>query len=307
MLKNSEIKSPNMCGCSNLLAEKVMSFWNSFKIVCRMIKIEHSIFALPFAYSGLFLASRGWPPFVPFVLLTIAMVAVRSFAMAFNRLADINIDIDNPRTRNRELVTGELSVTFTVMFIIGCAVVFILACFGLNELCFHLAPFALIWSAFYSYTKRFTKLCHFYLGSVLALAPIAGWISVDPRFTLTAWLLFLGVMFWVAGFDILYATQDRKFDREYGLCSIPALMGLEKSLTISTFCHINTALFFLLAGAAADLEFIYFLVVAIASIVLIYEHTVISSKDMSKVNIAFFTLNGVISVMFFFGVLLDLM
>ncbi|WP_027177722.1 4-hydroxybenzoate octaprenyltransferase [Maridesulfovibrio bastinii] len=290
-----------------VVLNKLKSFWVNLKIVCRMIKIEHSIFALPFAYAGIFLGSHGWPKFVPFVLLTIAMVAIRSFAMAYNRLADINIDVDNPRTRGRALVTGELSVSFTTFFIIACGVIFILACMGLNEVCLQLSPFALIWSALYSYTKRFTKLCHFFLGSVLALAPIAGWISVDPRFHIAQFLMFFGVLFWVAGFDILYATQDRKFDRNYGLHSIPAQLGLDKSLTISTFCHVNTAVFFLLAGFAAGMGFIYFLVVGVSCIILIYEHSVISSKDMSKVNMAFFTLNGAISILFFFGVMLDVL
>lgn len=292
--------------CS-LVTSKIDSFWKNLKIICRMIKIEHSIFALPFAYVGIFLASDGWPKLVPFLLLTVAMVAVRSFAMSFNRLADINIDADNPRTCNRALVTGELGVGFTLFFIIACAAVFILSCKGMNDLCYKLSPFALAWSAFYSFTKRFTMLCHFVLGSVLALAPLAGWISVDPHFTVPAVLFFFGVLFWVAGFDILYATQDRKFDREHELFSIPSLMGLEKSLTISTFCHVNTAVFFLLAGFAAGLGWIYFIIVGIASIVLVYEHSVISAKDMTRVNIAFFTLNGVISVMVFFAVLFDLL
>ncbi|WP_051677138.1 4-hydroxybenzoate octaprenyltransferase [Maridesulfovibrio frigidus] len=271
-----------------------------------MIKIEHSIFALPFAYMGLFLASDGWPDLTPFLLLTVAMVAVRSFAMAFNRLVDINIDSENPRTRTRPLVTGELSATFTFGFIVVCAVIFVVACYNMNELCHELSYFALAWSAFYSLTKRFTKLCHFVLGSVLGLAPLAGWLCVDPQFTLPAILFFFGVLFWVAGFDILYATQDRKFDRGRELYSVPACLGLEKALTISTFCHINTAIFFLLGGLAAGLGWIYFITTAIVGGILIFEHQVISADDMSRVNMAFFALNGVISVLLFVGTVLAL-
>ncbi len=272
-----------------------------------MIKIEHSIFALPFAYMGLFLAAGGWPGWKPFALLTVGMVAVRSFAMAVNRLFDINIDSENPRTRTRPLVTGELSPLFTFCFIVVCGIIFVLACKGMNELCYKLSFFALFWSAFYSLAKRFTMICHFILGSVLGLAPVAGWLCVAPEFSMTALLFFCGVLFWVAGFDILYATQDRKFDREHELNSIPANLGLQKSLSISTFSHVNTVIFFLLAGLSAGLGWIYFSTIAIIGAILILEHQVISAEDMSKVNMAFFTLNGVISVLVFVGTLADIL
>ncbi|WP_304085503.1 4-hydroxybenzoate octaprenyltransferase [Maridesulfovibrio ferrireducens] len=291
----------------DLLRDTLKLLWVNTVIVCRMIKIEHSIFALPFAYIGIFLAADGWPGIKPFFLLTVAMVAVRSFAMAFNRLVDINIDSENPRTRTRPLVTGELSTFFTFCFIAVCAVIFVVACKNMNELCYKLSYFALGWSAFYSITKRFTKLCHFVLGSVLGLAPLAGWLCVDPHFTLPAILFFFGVVFWVAGFDILYATQDRKFDKGRGLFSIPASLGINKSLTISTFCHVNTGIFFLLAGLSAGLGWIYFTTTAIIAAILVYEHQVISADDMSRVNMAFFALNGVISVLLFAGTLLDIL
>lgn len=290
----------------DILRKYIKMLLDNTVLVCRMIKIEHSIFALPFAYMGFFLASGGWPGWIPFALLTVAMVAVRSFAMAVNRLFDINIDSENPRTRSRPLVTGELSPLFTFCFIVVCAVVFVFACKGMNELCYKLSYFALFWSAFYSLTKRFTSLCHYVLGSVLGLAPVAGWLCVKPEFSLTALLFFCGVLFWVAGFDILYATQDRKFDRTRELNSIPANLGLHKALTISTFSHVNTVIFFLLAGLSAGLGWIYFSTVAVVGGILIFEHQVISADDMSKVNMAFFTLNGVISVLLFVGTLADL-
>ncbi|WP_245577094.1 4-hydroxybenzoate octaprenyltransferase [Maridesulfovibrio zosterae] len=292
---------------SDCLRKQLNKILENTVLVCRMIKIEHSIFALPFAYMGLFLASGGWPGIKPFVLLTVAMVAVRSFAMAVNRLFDINIDSENPRTRTRPLVTGELSPFFTFCFIVACGVVFVFACKGMNDLCYKLSFLALAWSAFYSLTKRFTMLCHYVLGSVLGLAPVAGWLCVDPKITLPAVLFFLGVMFWVAGFDILYATQDRKFDRNRGLNSIPANLGLNKALTISTFSHVNTIIFFLLAGLSAGLGWIYFSIVAIVGAILLVEHQVISAEDMSRVNMAFFTLNGVIAVLIFAGALADIL
>lgn len=275
-------------------------------LVCRMIKIEHSVFALPFAYAGLFLASGGKPGWLPFALLTVAMVAVRSFAMGVNRVADLAMDRKNPRTQGRPLVTGELTVPFTLGFLAVTALVFIAACAGLNATCLALSVPALAWSAFYSYTKRFTPWCHFVLGSVLGLAPVAGWLAFDPVFTLPAALLFFGVTFWVAGFDLLYACQDAKFDAAQGLHSIPARYGVGTALLVSSLSHGVTAIFFLLAGWAAGLGAIYFLVAGFCCAVLLAEHALISENDMSRVNLAFFTMNGFIAVAVFGGVLWDL-
>lgn len=200
-----------------------MTPFGSFAAICRMIKIEHSIFALPFAFAGAFIASGGIPAWKPFVLLTIAMVAVRSFAMAFNRVVDLPFDRRNPRTQNRPLVTGEITRLQTWAFIVVMAVVFVLACAGLNRLCLMLSPLALGISALYSVMKRFTWLCHFVLGAVLGLAPLAGWLSVDPVFTLPAVLLFWGVLFWVAGFDILYSCQDTALAMPAGSATGPTM------------------------------------------------------------------------------------
>ncbi len=278
----------------------------SLVLICRMVKIEHSIFALPFAFAGAFLAARGWPGLWPLLVLTVAMVAVRSFAMAFNRLADLNIDRENPRTQGRPLVTGELSPRFTVGFLVVTAVIFVGACALMNPLCLFLSPVALVWSAFYSFCKRFTKWCHFVLGSVLGLAPVAGWLSIEPVLSPVAALLFFGVTFWVAGFDILYACQDRVFDRERGLHSIPARLGMKGALGMSTLSHFVTAVFFVLAGWAAKLGPVYVVASLVVGAILLVEHRLISEDDMSRVNLAFFTLNGVISVLLFFAVALDL-
>lgn len=283
-----------------------MAFIKDFKTVCRMIKIEHSIFALPFAYMGAFLAAGGWPGLWNMLVLTVAMVAVRSFAMAFNRYADLNIDKENPRTQKRELVTGELSTGFTLGFIAGAALVFVVACAMMNPLCLLLSPVALLLSAFYSFCKRFTYWCHFVLGAVLGLAPVAGWLCVDPVLTLPAVLLFCGVVMWVAGFDLLYASQDADFDRKRGLYSIPARMGLKAALGISTVSHMTAAAFFLLAGWAAGLGGVYFLASVIVGAILMAEHLLVSADDMSRVNVAFFTMNGIISVVLFFAVVVDM-
>lgn len=271
--------------------------------LARLVKVEHSVFALPFAYIGLFVAARGWPGWRPFVLLTVAMVAMRSFAMAVNRLADVRYDRVNPRTSRRELVTGEVTSRQAWMFVAGCAVVFIGACAGLNALCLALAPVALLWGAFYSVTKRFTWLCHFVLGSVLGLAPMAGWLAVRPEFAVPAILFGFGVTCWTAGFDVLYACQDVAFDKEQGLWSMPARFGVGTSLRLAAFSHADAAAFFLLAGYAAGLSWIYYVFWAICSGVLLAEHRLLSENDLSRINVAFFTLNGIIAVLLGVGTL----
>lgn len=272
----------------------------------RMIKIEHSIFALPFAYMGLFLAAKGWPGWRAFLFLTVAMVAVRSFAMAINRILDLPFDRLNPRTQGRELVSGAVTLTEAKVFAGVAAALFIATCAGLNVTCLILAPLALAWSALYSYTKRFTWGCHFFLGSVLGLAPAAGWLAVQPFFSFVFVFFGLGVIFWVAGFDILYACQDVVFDTAHHLHSIPARFGLRPALFLSTMVHVLAALFFFWGGALAGLGWIYFIVWAAVSGLLVWEHTLISATDLSRVNLAFFTLNGVVAVVLFFGVLLDI-
>ena len=279
-----------------------MNVFGNFFAVCRMIKVEHAVFALPFALAGAVLAARGLPPLSALFWLIIAMTAVRSFAMTVNRVADLRFDRLNPRTQKRPLVTGEIRPLQAWAFILVCAVLFVFACAMLNALCLALSPLALLASGGYSLLKRFTWLCHFGLGCVHALAPLAGWLSVDPHFTLTPFIFSLGVLFWLAGFDILYACQDADFDRNHGLHSVPARFGIAKALVISSFCHVNTALFFLLAGAQAGLSPAWYLVLGLISAVLLWEHTLVKEDDLSRVNMAFFTLNGFIALLFLPGV-----
>ena len=279
--------------------------WRKTVLLARMVKIEHSIFALPFAYLGMVWSAQGWPGWRVFLALTLAMVAVRSFAMAVNRLADLPMDSKNPRTKTRPLVTGEVGVLETQVFIAACAVIFVGACWLLNPLCLALSPVALVWSGLYSYTKRFTAMCHFFLGSVLGLAPLAGWLAVSPAIEMTPVLLGLGVTFWVGGFDILYACQDMEFDRSEGLHSLPARLGIGPALAVSTFSHAVTAIFFLLAGWAAGAGLVYAGFCLVVAAILLMEHQLISAEDMSRVNLAFFTMNGFVAVFLFAGAVLD--
>ncbi len=285
---------------------RLQSFGLSVRIFFRMVKIEHSVFALPFALTGLFLAAEGWPGGSVLLFLILAMVAVRSFAMAMNRILDRNIDAKNPRTQDRPLVSGTMSLPQAWILTLMTALVFILSCATLNQTCLLLSPLALLWSGLYSFSKRFTWLCHFWLGSVLGLAPLGGWLAFEPTLTLPAVLLFFGVLFWVAGFDIFYACQDTEFDRRQGLHSLPADFGIPGALHLAFFSHVNAALFFGLAGWAASLGLIYLLVWFAVSCVLLVEHRLVSADDLRRINLAFFTMNGVIAVLLCAGALGDL-
>ncbi|MCR4667595.1 MAG: putative 4-hydroxybenzoate polyprenyltransferase [Desulfovibrio sp.] len=283
------------------------SAFGAFRALCRMVKIEHSVFALPYAWAGACLAAKGLPSFSAFFWLTLAMVAVRSFAMGFNRLLDLPYDRANERTKNRPLVTGEITVQQTIVFLICTALAFLLFCAALNTTCFFLSIPALIVVAVYSYLKRVSHLCHFWLGGNLGLAPLAGWLSVNPSsMSLAPVMLFFAVLFWVAAFDIYYAFQDIEFDRAYGLHSIPADFGPDTALALAGFSHSMTIIFLFLAGLAAHLSIIWYIICAFIGIMLISEHKLMATKDLRVVNTAFFTLNGIISPVMLLGVLLGL-
>lgn len=280
--------------------------FGTFAALCRMVKIEHSVFALPYAFAGAFLAAKGLPSLTSLLWLTVAMVAVRSFAMAFNRVVDLRYDRVNPRTQQRPLVTGDISPAQTWAFCAFMATVFVLACAALNPLCLALAVPALLFSATYSLLKRFTWICHFWLGATLGLAPLAGWISVSPSFSIIPLLLSCAVTFWVGAFDIFYSCQDVDFDREHKLHSVPAHFGIPAALIIAAFSHVVTAIFFGLMGLAAQLSVYWYAVWLCISGILLWEHRLMKPDDLSHVNTAFFTLNGVISVVVFAGVLLGI-
>ena len=286
---------------------RLSTSFGQFGDICRMIKIEHSVFALPYAWAGAFLAARGMPSARSLIFLTIGMIAARSFAMAFNRLADLPFDRDNPRTQQRPLVTGVISQKQTWAFCALMAIIFIAACGALNTVCLWLAVPALLFAAIYSLLKRFTALCHFWLGATLGLAPLAGWLSVNPSsLGLPAILLFWAVTFWVAAFDIYYAFQDMDFDVAFELHSVPASLGADTALTLAAFSHAMTSIFLLLAGYAANLSWPWYIVWFGISVMLLVEHRLMRPQDLRHVNTAFFTLNGIISPVVLIGVLLGI-
>lgn len=275
--------------------------------ICRMIRIEHSIFALPYAWAGAFLTAGGLPPARSLIFLTLGMVTARSFAMAFNRLVDLPFDRDNPRTQNRPLVTGAVSVRQTWAFCALMAALFVASCAALNDVCLWLSVPALLFSAIYSLLKRFTPLCHFWLGATLGLAPLAGWLAVNPQAPgLAHILLFFAVTFWVAAFDIYYAFQDMDFDQAFGLYSAPASWGPESALRMAAFSHTMTAIFLILAGLAANLSWPWHAVCLLIACVLLAEHRLMRPQDLRHVNTVFFTLNGLISPAVLAGVLLGI-
>jgi 4-hydroxybenzoate polyprenyltransferase len=272
-----------------------------------MIKWEHSIFALPFALCGAMLAAGGFPTLHQFLWIVLAMVAARSAAMAFNRLADASIDAANPRTRTRALPAGELSPAFVGTFVILSCAIFIGAAAELNHLALWLSPVALAVVLLYSYTKRFTRWSHLVLGLALGIAPSAAWIAVrgslDPRIL----LLTAAVTFWVAGFDVLYACQDFDFDRDAGLHSVPRYFGIAGALWIARAFHlimVGLLVALLIVFGMGKLAAIGVLLVIL---LLLYEHSLVKANDLSKLNAAFFTMNGVISVLFFVCVAGDLL
>jgi 4-hydroxybenzoate polyprenyltransferase len=283
-----------------------MTTLRALTILCRMVKIEHSVFALPFAYAGAFLAARGLPEAGTLLALTLAMVGVRSFAMAVNRLADLPFDRKNPRTADRPLVVGDITPRQAWLFAAGMALVFVLCCAALNMACLALSPLALIGAALYSYTKRLTWLCHFALGAVIGLAPIAGWLAVSPHAAVVPLLLGFGVLFWLAGFDILYACQDVEFDSAEGLHSVPVHFGLAGAMTIAAFCHVNMLIFLFLAGFARNLGFGWYFALALAGVILWWEHSLVAPDRLEDIRFAF-SLNAPISLLLLFGVVMGVL
>jgi 4-hydroxybenzoate polyprenyltransferase len=272
-----------------------------------MIKWEHSIFALPFALCGAMLAARGVPSTRHLIWIVVAMVSARSAAMSFNRLADAAIDSANPRTRTRALPAGILTQGFVRVFVISSSAVFVIAAWELNRLAFLLSPVALAVLLLYSYTKRWTRWSHVVLGFALGIAPAAAWIAVrgslDPRIL----LLTAAVTFWVGGFDVLYACQDLDFDRNAGLHSIPRYCGVGKSLWIARSFHLVMLLLLISLLMVFSLGKFAAAGVIAVFILLAYEHSLVSERDLSKLNAAFFTMNGVIAVVFFVFIALDLL
>jgi 4-hydroxybenzoate polyprenyltransferase len=280
---------------------------HNLRVTLEMIKWEHSIFALPFALCGAMLAAGGFPAWHQLAWIIVAMISARSAAMAFNRVADAAIDAANPRTQTRALPAGTLTPSFVTTFVIVSCAVFVLAASQLNHLTLILSPLALAIVLLYSYTKRFTRWSHLVLGFALGIAPAAAWIAVraslDPRIL----LLTAAVTFWVGGFDVLYACQDFDFDREAGLHSVPRYFGIRAALAIARLFHVVMLLLLIALVITFGLGKFAIAGVVTVAILLAYEHSLVSSQDLSKLNAAFFTMNGVISVIFLVFVAADLL
>ena len=293
-----------------------------------LIKFAHTIFAMPFALIGFFLGIKslsdpmkvipvpgpGWHTMIhspdtllfKFILVVLCMIFARSAAMAFNRLLDANFDMKNPRTAIREIPAGIIKPSNALWFVVISCAAFILCCWFINRLCFYLSFVALFVVLFYSYTKRFTALCHIVLGVGLSLAPIGAYIAVTGRFALLPILFSITVLCWVSGFDIIYSLQDEEFDLHQGLHSIPASLGKLKALRISELLHFMAAALVVYAGWKGHFGIYYWIGVGVFTSLLVYQHILVKPNDLSKVNRAFFSTNGIASIVFAVFVLLDI-
>jgi 4-hydroxybenzoate polyprenyltransferase len=277
------------------------------RVTLEMIKWEHSIFALPFALTGAVLAANGWPRLRVLGLIVLCMVAARSAAMAFNRLVDARIDAANPRTAMRAIPSGQLSAGFVGVFTAVAAVVFVVGAALLNRLTLECSPVALGVVLAYSYMKRVTRWSHLVLGLALGIAPAAAWIAVRGTFAPRAALLTAIVILWVGGFDVLYACQDFDYDRKVGLFSVPAAFGLEGAFWIARGMHLGVVAVLFVMLHVFGLGAIAMVGMCVVVVLLVYEHMIVSPRDLSRMNAAFFTLNGIISVVFFVSVAVDVL
>lgn len=294
---------------------------NKFKNYLSLIKFSHTIFAMPFAFIGFFLglnavhnfeADQGTNIFgqtiwIKFLFVILCMVFARSAAMAFNRYLDRHFDAKNPRTAIREIPSGIITAKNALAFTILSSVLFVITCFFINRICFYLSPIALLVVLGYSYTKRFTAMCHLILGLGLSLAPIGAYLAVTGVFQLLPILFSIVVICWVSGFDIIYALQDEEFDRANDLYSIPVFLGKAKALHFSELLHLISAITVIYAGYIGGVGILYWIGTAIFIGMLIYQHSIVKPNDLRRVNIAFMTANGIASVVFAIFVIIDLL
>lgn len=290
------------------IKDKLPAFLERAAVFGRMIKFSHTIFALPFALSSVIIASRDHGfSFLRLFWIMVAMVGARSAAMGFNRIVDSGMDASNPRTSIREIPKGDISVGSASLFVLASSIAFVLSSAMLGKLCFYLSFPVLAVLLGYSYTKRFTLFCHFYLGFAISLAPLGAWVAMTGSISIIPVLFSLALMTHISGFDILYACQDYEFDSREGLHSIPAKLGVKKALEISSYVHVASFVFFMAIGFASGLGIFYYVSAIIIGILLIVEHRLVNPDDLSKVNIAFFHINSVISVVLLAGVAGDVM
>ena len=275
---------------------------NRIRVVLEMIKFEHSVFALPFALTGALLAARstrhGWPTLRQVLWIVVAMVAARSAAMTINRIVDLRYDRENPRTNKRALATGELSVSFAWLFTIVAVGMFLLAAWQLNRLALELAPIALAVLFFYSFTKRFTNWSHLFLGVALGISPAAAWIAVTGALDWRILILGAAVTLWVGGFDVLYACQDVDYDQRAGLFSVPKRFGIARALLIARAMHVGVVGLLALLAASFALPWPAWLGIVVVAALLAYEHSLVKADDLSRLDAAFFAVNGYISLLF---------
>ncbi len=272
---------------------------NKIKIMLEMIKFKHTVFAMPFALMGAFLAGRGLPTLWVFFWVVVAMVGARTAAMTFNRIADYRFDAANPRTAKRAIPAGEVSLTESWLMVTVSAALFFFACWMLNPMALTIAPFALALTFIYSLTKRFTWLCHLVLGLALAFSPLGGWVAVAGSLSGYPWVLSLGVLFWVTGFDCIYACMDAEFDREAGLYSMPASLGRHNSFRLAVLFHALAFILFTLTGYLQDLNFVYYIGIIVTGAALFYQHLVVNPKDLTRIQMSFFSMNGFIALTLF--------
>lgn len=282
-----------------------MSFFKKSADYLRLIKFSHSVFALPFAFTGALIAAGGIPAPSQILWIAVAMVAGRSGAMGMNRIIDRKIDALNPRTKDRELPRGVIKTWEASLFTAFSFAILLLAAYMLNPLCLKVSPLVLLVLFTYSYTKRFTWLSHLVLGTALSLAPLGAWIAIRGIFDFEILPLCLAVMFWVAGFDIFYSLQDRDFDRKHNLYSIPGRFGVKASLWTARLFHLATVGLLLSLIPIFNLTWFYLAGVLIASVLMIYEHSIVKPADLSKLDMAFFNMNGYISITVFVFTLIN--
>ncbi|MEJ2688933.1 MAG: UbiA-like polyprenyltransferase [Deltaproteobacteria bacterium] len=276
------------------------------RILLEMIKFEHTVFAMPFALIGAFLAAKGVPDLLTFFWVVLAMAGARTAAMGFNRIVDRKFDAKNPRTADRAIPAGQVSPLEAWAMVILASLLFFFSCSMLNRLTLLISPLALGLTFFYSLTKRFTWLCHVVLGLALAFSPLGGWVAVSGRLAGFPWVLPLGVLFWVAGFDTVYACLDADFDKKVGLYSLPSRFGRQRAFKLAVFFHAVAFALFAATGIAAQLNVFFYGGLALTGIALFYQHLVVNPKDLSRIQLSFFTMNGLISLTLFAATWLSL-
>lgn len=270
-----------------------------------LVRFSHTLFALPFALAAMFLAAEGWPPLKIVLLILAAMVTARNSAMAFNRLIDASLDAKNPRTASRHLPQKKMTRQSVLFFIFANSLLFISVAFFINRLAFLLSPVALGFIFAYSFSKRWTAACHFFLGLCLALSPVGAWIAVRGTIELPPLLMASALLLWVSGFDIIYSTLDVDFDRREGLYSFPAKWGIAASLTAAALLHAGTVAVMVLFGLLERMDTLYFVGVALIAAVIFWEHLMARRLDPKSVNRAFFNANAIVSLLFFWAVVIE--